>query len=161
MSEYPLFLPSVLDLDGEWSAILGTLYAVFERDFKKSQTRHQGLKVMYNGTIKADGMGKEEGFWHVVSRTDNNTGERIIDYPRAKRLPWAKPMMESSDRPEIKVWEYQEGTADKGLRTYIWLERYNYILILQRKKKAFYWITAFYVDPWKRKELETKYKNRV
>lgn len=161
MSNTPSFMPPMLNLDGDWDTTLSRLYSVFVRDFKESQTYHHGIKVIYNGTIKADGLGKEEGFWHVVSKLDNNTGERLIDYPRAKRLPWAKPLMESPERPEIKVWQYREGTADRGMRTYIWLEDYNYALILQRKKNVFYWVTAFYVESWKQKDLRRKYESRV
>ena len=83
------------------------------------------------------------------------------DYPRAKRLPWAKPLMESPERPEIKVWQYREGAVDMGVRTYIWLEDYNYALILQRKKNVFYWVTAFYVEPKKKKDLARRYENRL
>ena len=161
MEDGPSFLPPLLDLDGDWDAILSRLYGVFVKDFKESNTYHCGIKVIYNGTIRPDGFGKEEGFWHAVSRTDDNTGDRLIDYPRAKRLPWAKPLMESPDRPEIKVWQYQEGTTDKGLRTYIWLEKYDYVLILQRKKKVFYWVTAFYVDWWKKKEFRKKFDSKA
>lgn len=161
MDEIPSFLPPLLDLDGEWDTILSRLYAVFVRDFKDSKTYHCGVKVIYDGTVKDDEIGKEEGFWHVVSRDDNKTSERLIDYPRAKRLPWAKPLMESPEKSEIKVWQYQEGTADKGLRTYIWLERYNYALVLHRKKKVFFWVTAFYVESWKEKDLKRKYENRL
>ncbi|MEW6419542.1 MAG: hypothetical protein AB1480_15750 [Nitrospirota bacterium] len=161
MSDTPQFLPPMLNLDGEWDTVLSRLYAIFVKDFKESQTCHRGIKVIYNGTIKADGLGKEEGFWHVVSKFDDDTGERLIDYPRAKRLPWAKPLMESPERPEIKVWQYREGTADKGLRTYIWLEDYEYALILQRKRKVFYWVTAFYVEAWKQRDLRRKYESRV
>lgn len=160
MEDTPSFLPPLLDLDGKWDTILSLLYAVFVKDFKDSKTYHRGVKVIYNSTVKDDGLGKEEGFWHVVSRDDDKTEERLIDYPRSKRLPWAKPLMENPERPEIKVWQYQEGTADKGLRTYIWLEKYNYALILHRKKNVFYWVTAFYVESWKQKDLRKKYENR-
>lgn len=161
MLESPSFLPPLLNLDGDWDTILSRLYDVFEKDFKMSQVCHNGIKVLYNSTVKDGRSGKEEGFWHVVSRYDIRTGERLIDYPRAKRLPWAKPLIESRERSEIKVWQYQEGTADKGVRTYIWLENFNYALILQRKKKVFYWVTAFYVDTWKKKDLQNKYESRV
>jgi len=161
MNDTPSFLPPMLNLDGDWDNILMRLYDVFTRDFKKSQTYHRHIKVIYNNTVKDDGLGKEEGFWHVVSRFDEDTNERLIDYPRAKRLPWAKPLMESTERPEIKVWQYKEGTADKGLRTYIWLENHRYALILQRKKNVFYWVTTFYVESWKQKDLKKKYENRL
>lgn len=163
MCDTPSFLPPVLNLDGEWRDVLDRLYSIFSRDFKESQTYHKGVKVIYNNTIKADGLGKEEGFWHVVSKDSKDSGERIIDYPRAKRLPWAKPLMEKSHgRPGVKVWEYREGTSDKGIRTYIWLEDYDYALILQRKKKVYYWITAFHVgSQWKRSDLQQKYVERL
>jgi len=161
MSDTPPFLPAMLDLDGDWDTILARLYSVFVKDFKGLQTYHRGLKVKYNETIRADGLGKEEGFWHAVTRLCQDTGERLIDYPRAKRLPWAKPLMESPERPEIKVWQYREGTADRGLRTYIWLENYNYALVLHKKKYVLYWVSAFYVESWKQKDLKRKYEKRL
>jgi hypothetical protein len=160
MNDSPDFLPPILDLDGDWDNILARLYNVFERDFKNSKTYHRGIRVIYDGKIKHDGQGKEEGFWHIVSKKDYNTGDRLIDYLRAKRLPWAKPLMESPVRSEVKVWQYKEG-ADKGIRTYIWLEDYSYVLILERKKHVFYWVTAFYVNDKKRIELQNKYKKRL
>ena len=161
MDDTPSFLPPMLVLDGDWDTILVRLYSVFEQDFKHSQTYYSGVKVVYNGTVNPDGQGKEEGFWHVVSKDDSVTGERLPDNRRAERLPWAKPLMESPTRPEIKVWQYKEGSADKGIRTYIWLEDYDYVLILERKKHAFYWVTAFYVTTKKRDDLQKKYKNRL
>jgi hypothetical protein len=162
MSDSPSFLPPILNLDGEWPAILDRLYAVFVRDFKETRTQHKGLRVIYNGAVMPDGLGKEEGFWHVVGRKDKDTGERLLDYPRAKRLPWAKPVMESPERPEIKVWQYKEGPSDSGIRTYLWLEKYDYLLILHKKKNVYYWVTAFYVDyEGKRAELRRKYAQRL
>lgn len=145
MDNNPDFLPPILELSGSWEDILSLLYSVFNRDFKAHQTRHQGIPVYYDRRILPDGYGKEEGFWHVVSRLDYTTGDRLIDYRRAERLPWARPLMESPQRPEIKVFDYEQGPKDKGVRTYIWLENYeyDYVLILQRRKGIFLWITAF------------------
>jgi hypothetical protein len=151
----------MLILDGEWCDIISLLYNTFVKDFKETKTYHRGSRIIYNDTIKKDGLGKEEVFWHVISKKDKNSGERLIDYPRAKRLPWAKPLMQSPERPEIKVWQYREGTSDKGVRTYIWLDNYNYALILQRKKNVFYWVTAFYVEDWKRRDLLRRYEKKI
>lgn len=162
MPDSPSFLPPMLNLDGEWATVLERLYAVFSRDFKETKAHHRGLRVIYNGAVLPDGLGKEEGFWHVMSRKDKTTGERLPDYPRAKRLPWAKPIVESPERSEIKVWQYREGSSDSGIRTYLWLEKYDYLLILQKKKNVYYWVTAFYVDfEGKRAELRRKYEQRV
>lgn len=162
MKGAPDFLPPILQLSGTWIEILTVLYSVFERDFKKSRVCYQEIPVYYNQTVLPDGHGKEEGFWHVISRKDAFSGERLIDYRRAERLPWARPMMESPHRPEIVVFNYSEGPADKGIRTYIWLEDYDYVVILQRKKNAFFWVTAYYVDSeWQRKSLKKRYQERA
>lgn len=161
MCDTPSFLPPMLNLDGTWEEILDRLYSVFSRDFKQTTTYHNGLRVSYNHTIKSDGSGKEEGFWHVVSKEVRSTSERQFDHSRAKRLPWAKPLMETTETRDVKIWQYNEGTRDKGVRTYIWLEGFHYVLILLRKNEIFYWITAFYVESWKRRGLQRKYENRV
>lgn len=161
MTKFPDFLPHLLSLKGTWDEILNRLYTVFTRDFKSGTACHRGIVVIYDGRILPDGQGKEEGFWHVVSRLDSSSRYREIDYRRAERLPWARPLMESPPRIEILVFDYFEGPKDKGIRTYIWLEKFDYVLILQRKKNAFYWITAFFVDGnRKRKDLRKKFEER-
>jgi hypothetical protein len=158
----PDFLPDLLDMDGSWEEILNRLYSVFSRDFKGGEVRHRGIIVLYDRRILPDGQGKEEGFWHVISIWDHSHRQRLIDYRRAERLPWARPLMESPERMEIRVFDHSEGSKDKGIRRYIWLEDYDYVLILQRRKKAFFWITAFYVDmEWKRKDLRKRFAERV
>ena len=162
MKNTPDFLPPILELTGSWEEILTVLYDIFERDFKQRPVQHKGIRVYHDGRILPDGLGKEEGFWHVVSKKDRRSGERLIDYRRAERLPWARPMIESNERPEITVFDYVEGPKDKGARTYILLQDYDYVVILQRRKKAYYWITAHHVDSdWKRKDLRRRQSNGV
>ncbi len=162
MNNYPDFLPELLSLEGIWEEILNRLYTVFSLDFKRGKVSHRGVVVLYDGRILPDGQGKEEGFWHVVSRIDSSSGQRLIDYRRAERLPWARPLIESPQRPEILVFDHLAGPKDKGVRRYIWLERFDYVLIFQRKKKTFYWLTAFYVDrEWEKADLRRRFKERL
>jgi hypothetical protein len=86
---YPDFLPDLLSLGGTWEEILSRLYSVFSRDFKSGKVIHRGFIVLYDGRILPDGQGKEEGFWHVVSKLDSTSRQREIDYRRAERLPWS------------------------------------------------------------------------
>jgi len=104
MDEMPGFLPPILDLQGTWEEILERLYTVFCRDFKKGTVYHRGMRILYDSRILPDGSDKEEGFWHVVSKVEPGSGERLIDYRRAERLPWARPTMESDERPEIRIF---------------------------------------------------------
>jgi hypothetical protein len=162
MIKIPDFLPPILDLRGTWEEILERLYAAFCRDFKKGTVHHRGMRIIYNNRVLPDGCNKEEGFWHVVSKEDRRSGERLIDYRRAERLPWARPTMESPERSEIKVFDYDNGTKDIGVRRYIWLAEYDYVLILQRKKKALFWITTYYVDSeGRRRDLSRRYEKRL
>ena len=162
MNCLPNFLPPLLGLSGVWEQALKALYAVFVNDFKANPPRHCGLRINYDTRVLPDGHGKEEGFWHVISKQDySTTGERLIDFRRAERLPWARPLMESDRRVELKVFDYNHGPRDKGIRRYIWLEGFNYVLILQRKKNRFFWITAYYVSRRGGKDLAKRYLNRV
>ncbi|MBI5806139.1 hypothetical protein HZA73_08845 [candidate division TA06 bacterium] len=158
------FLPPLLPMAGEWSTIVDELYKIFVTDFKWNSTFHNNLRVDYNRTINEDGQGKEEGFWHVVSKDQLSEGgikERLPDYRRAERLPWAKVIMTSGTRPEITIFDYKEGPQNKGVRRNIWLREYNYCLILQHKKTKYYWVTAFHVDEEYNKTLTKHYEKRV
>jgi hypothetical protein len=162
MAETPDFPPPILDLRGTWEEILERLYAVFDRDFKRGAVHHRGMRILYNNRILPGGSNKEEGFWHVISKEDRGNGERLIDYRRAERLPWARPTLESPERTEIRVFDYDHGTKDIGVRRYLWLAKYDYVLVLQRKKKTLFWITAYYVDSeGRRRDLSRRYGKRL
>ena len=120
------------------------------------------MRIIYDSRVLPDGHDKEEGFWHVVSRKDRDSGERLPDYRRAERLLWARPTIESPERSEIKVFDYDHGTKDIGVRRYIWLAEYDYVLIFQKKKKTLFWVTAYYVDSERgRKDLSRRYEKRL
>ena len=162
MIKIPNFLPEILKLKGSWDEIIKLLYSIFEKDFKITKTRHCGLNIIYDSRILKDGDGKEEGFWHVISKFDSQTNERLIDYRRAERLPWAKPIMESEKCEELIIFDYDHGNARKGIRRYIWLKNHDYVIVLRNKVKFFFWITAFYIDKsGTRKDLHRRYLNSV
>lgn len=123
--------------------------------------RYLGRNVTFNGVIDEFSRGKVEGFWHVITCEDATRSNRLIDYRRAERLLWAKPLMGNPHHNEIKFFFYQEGDPRQGMRHYIWLEDYNYVVILQKKKSYYVWVTAFYVDDWKQKNLQRKFENRI
>lgn len=161
MSDQPDFLPPKINTDGIWEIVVHKLYKVFTNDFKINRTRHCGLEVLYNKKILPDGDGKEEFFWHIISKDNKLTGQREPHFPRARRLPWARPLMEGGARAEIKVFDYDHGAKDKGMRRYIWIEDYRYALVFQEKKGKFCWLTAYYVTKGGEIDLTNRYMNRV
>lgn len=154
------FLPPMLNLDGQWEEVLDRLYSVFKKDFIAKPVFCQNLKVIYdNHKIYDD---KEEIFWHLISKNDKSR-ERIPDYNRAKRLPWVNPILKHYSDPSIKTWNYLESNGK--VRVYLWLEHYDYVVVLEKnkggRKHLVVLITAFYVEDWKRKDLERRYQKRI
>jgi len=146
----------MVSLDGSYGDIIERLYGVFRNDFIETRATHLGRDVAYNGVINEFSQGKVEGFWHVITRDDSARTHRLIDYRRAERLPWAKPLMESPYHEDIKFFSHDEGSTRKGIRHYIWFENGSYLVILKKRKYDYYWITAFYVDEHRRPYFQRK-----
>lgn len=161
MCNQPNFPPLMINLDGTYEEIIEKLYALFRKDFIENRANHLGRNVTFNGIINEYSQGKVEGFWHVITRDDSTSQNRLIDYQRAQRLPWAKPLIENPYHEEIKFFFYEEGDTRKGIRHYIWLDSFNYVVVLQRKKTYYIWVTAFYVDRWKEKDLRKRFEKRI
>ena len=158
MTRKPHWLPPILSLSGTWEEIVSSLYAIFEKDFEQAKPKFQDYVVWWDRRILSDQC-YEEGFWHLISRDDKSTGERIPDFRRAERLPWCAPTITHADDNAVEVWNYQEGRG--RLRTYVWLENWDYCIILEKLKrhtwKAAMLITAFHVDgPAQRRNLQRK-----
>lgn len=152
------WLPPMLELSGTWDEIVNNLYTIFEQDFKQGKPRFQHYLVWWDKRILS-GQHYEEGFWHLISRDDKNSGERNPDFRRAERLPWCAPVIINSENSAIRLWDYREGRGQ--IRTYIWLENCDYCVILEKLKKyrqaAAMLVTAFHVDgPSQRRSLRTK-----
>ncbi|HUW18622.1 MAG TPA: hypothetical protein VMW16_04905 [Sedimentisphaerales bacterium] len=161
MDAQPDFLPPMINLDGSYEEIIERLYNVFRKDFIESKALHLKRRVAFNAVINEFSQGKVEGFWHVVTRQNGSKTSRLIDYRRAERLPWAKPLMELPEHSEVISFWYYEGSDRMGIRHYIWFKQGHYAVILKKRKYDYYWITAFYVEPWKEDDLFRRFQNRM
>ena len=143
-----------------WSEqVIEALYAIFQRDFVKQPARYAGHEVWF---FPEKDRGKELIFWHLVEREDPpRSGNRLPDFRRSERLPWARPMLDNCSHPEIKAWDYEEGDGD--VHTYVWLENSDYVIVMKRYRDGRRrLITAYYVDyESKRKALLKKYTKRL
>jgi len=135
------------------------LIGAVSKDFMEKRAKHLGRDVTFNGVIEEFSQSKVEGFWHVITRDDATKTNRLIDYRRGERLPWAKPLVENPHCEEIKFFFYDEGSTRKGIRHYIWLERGHYAVVLKKRKYDYYWVTAFYVEDYYEKYLQKKFEN--
>lgn len=161
--EKPHWLPSIVTVDGEWKDVLSMLYGIFDRDIKQAKRFIQGKPVWWDRRI-LEGEQYEEGFWHLISKDDQKTKDRLFDPRRAERLPWCGPTISNADDSAVKVWDFKE--ASGRLRTYVWLEDWDYVLILEKRSQKTgeiaFLITAFYVDgDSKKRDLRKKLESKV
>jgi hypothetical protein len=121
----------MIAVDGEWTTVLLRLYGVFHQDFCQVKRRFGDLEVWWDRrTVNGDAY--EEAFWHLITKTNRQTGERLPDFSRAKRLPWCGPTITYCDDCAVMVWDYKE--ADGKVSTYIWLHEFDYLVILEKRK---------------------------
>jgi hypothetical protein len=134
------------------------LHAVFTRDFTVGRPCFRGLRLWWDRRSGTDGY--EEGFWHLISRTDERSGDRVPDYRRAERLCWCKPLIEHADEPGVVTWNADH---QGKVRSYLWLQEEDYVVILaHRAGDVAMLVTAYHVDGEStRRKLKRSYDSRL
>lgn len=162
------WLPPKIDIsEGTYLKMVHKLYARFQMDIKCGNIIFQGSKVGYRPGYEPSGMGYEKIFWHLITADEAITGERVLDHERASRLSWIKPVLEHSSDPCIKVWDYEESNRKMGIRTYVWLEELDFIIVLQKvllrsNKTVMNIITSFHINgPSYRAKIRKKWEKRL
>lgn len=158
----PLWLPAILNLDGSWERTIEKLHEIFQRDFIAGKPTLGTIPVWWNNR-KLDGR-YEEGFWHIITEVDHNTGDRIPDFERAKRLPWCAPTIINWSDPSVKCFDYTE--YDGKVKTYIWLEQWDYVVVLIKRNGRLgmvaFLVTAYVIGgKSSREKLRKKYDDRI
>ena len=166
------WLPDMICVDGDFTALVNQLYNIFHHDFIQSHPNLSGMEVWYDKKIKP-GDTYEEIFWHLIQRDHENQGTRAFDPRRAERLPWCAPLLNNSNQPEVKYWVSRE---KKKLTCYVWLEEFDYVVILQKRtlpskvidevekpsRTVAYLKTAYHVDgESRRRYFRRKYEDKV
>lgn len=153
----PAWLPDEFLISGDWDQDLADLREIFEADFKRPCCFFKGKRVVFDNRI-IDG-DYEEGFWHLITKDEQSTKERLFDPRRAERLPWCSPVLQNCDDGAVKVWSRREGSGK--IRTYVWLEDFDYVIILDEKNRVYFLVTAHHIDGDRRRnQLKTKYETR-
>ncbi|MGH7800444.1 MAG: hypothetical protein ACREOW_07410 [Thermodesulfobacteriota bacterium] len=162
MKGKPDWLPDIVSVDGEWNEVVSKLYSIFDKDFKQPKPTFKGKEIWWD-MRKLERSVYEEAFWHLITKQDRVTGERLLDARRAERLSWCVPIICNAHDEVVKVWDFRE--ANGRLHTYLWLESFDYVVVLQKRamrfKEVYFLITAFHVDgASRRRSLQAKYEKR-
>lgn len=118
---------------------MAAVYETFECDFKRSRAKYKGCALTYDARVED---GKEAVFWHVTT-TVIESKERVLDLRRAERIAWLKAIIEHPDDKSLKIWkEKRKG----GARIHIWLQEFDYLVVLGERPRGMVLITAVYTD---------------
>lgn len=155
IKELPEFLPEMLSCNGNWKVVEEKLYSIFKRDFIYNKTIFKGEQIDFDRRKIDDD--KEEIFWHLITKTDKKTKERLPDFRRAERLPWIKPIVLNDKNDFILFWE--DWIKQRSFRIYFWIRLYDYVVILEKdhNRNFYILISAFHVDQHKRRDLWKRY----
>lgn len=152
----PAWLPELCETDGVWDEVLCALYAVFRRDFPDDPPMLDGCPVWWDRRV-LDRF--EEAFWHLITRENQKTGERLFDPRRAERLAWCRAIIRNCADPAVKRWRYRAGSGQ--IRVYLWLEAHNYVVVLEPRRAVYVLVSAHHIDgDSRRRNLQRKYDRR-
>ncbi len=154
----PSWLPEMFPVNPWSSDTYEKLYQLFCHDLKDTRPTYRGSEVWF--FLDMDD-GKEEIFWHLTTRKDKHTGERLPDFRRIERLPWVRAMLDQPDKPEVLDWDHDEG--DGTIKTYVWLKDYDFVVIMKKfpngKRRI---ITSYWISySNERRKMQKKYDRRI
>lgn len=155
----PDWLPEILTFEsfnGEWNVYCEKLYEIFKNDFIDSKPVFKGTPLSLKRHPMIDN--KEYTFWHITSEDNGKKveNERIPDFRRCERLVWIKPIIENSEDIIIKFWE---NDSRGELRYCLWLESYEYLVVLGKRNGYILLVTAYpVIRAHTKRKLEKEYQ---
>lgn len=140
----------------EWSIYLNILYHHFTKDFVRSSPKFFGARFGLKRYPLSQG--KEATFWHMISEGDTEE-ERNIDFRRCERIRWPRSIIDHAPHHDIKIWENKRGSKTRIL---LWLEEYDYLIVLDKRKDFILPWTAYYVEyKHSRRKYQKEYQKYI
>ncbi len=133
------------DFEGNVELYLENVFSIFKKDFIDKRPLFKNKNVLYN---KNDENGKPNGFMHITTEEDKITRERNTCLRRCERIGWIRLVIENSNKQEVLAWE-KETRNPKGKwvkRTFLFLKKQDFLVILEELKNGFLIISSIYVD---------------
>lgn len=138
----PSWLPPLFNVSPWDHNTYDLLYKIFRKDFIIDKTLYCNKHVSFSREIED---GKEKIFWHITTRDETSSGQRLPDFRRCERIPWLKPMLENSTNSQVLAWENIEGNGI--IKIYVWLRDHDYLTIMKKTKKGYLiLLTAYWLE---------------
>lgn len=126
--------------NNNWDQYLDYIYDLYIEDFFNNTLFYKGLPVKTFTNLEYNG--KQETFNHITTK---GSRDRLYNSLRCERYKWIKTMLEGEtceNCESMAIWPVKKG---KKHRTLIWCRKTNFLIVLEKRKNAFYLITAYCV----------------
>ena len=136
-----------------------SLKGVFNRDFVTRQNHFKGKLIEPTPQNGQDSM--EVLFGHLTTEiVDKKSRSRDFDTHRSKRLHWVRYHLNERNPYKIEVFSCQD---KHGLRTYIYDEDEQYVIILEPLKDipAYYLLTAYHLRGKSKYRIKNKMERKL
>lgn len=133
-------------------------YLVFKEDLMKREIKFNDMPVRVREIPIEDN--KVQGFFHVISEQDKKSKIRLYKEERVKYIPLISKMITGFEKckhcteicPKIKIWTAPYLGKPSIPRVKIFFEKYDYIVILEKRNSYYQLVTAYVVDRKDRRE---------
>ena len=149
----PHWLPATVPWrqnDGEtWEKYEQRLFHVFQQEFS-SEFSYGEKPVRYKRFPYTKIY--PEAFIHLITCNQDDSGERLPDLQRSKRIGWPRPAIEHHTFCEVcgytectRPWVWKGNGKDKS-KVKIYLPNQQYLVVLGERKDYWVLVTAYYVS---------------
>lgn len=149
-------LPPIWEVNPDINKHIDDLYNYFKTFIYTNKIYYKTLPVgLRKYPIEQE---KEESFFHLTHKTDENTNIRLPDYRRCERIKWIKPAIESNHYELCNSNCFLEYETDykNSKRLKLLNENEKYIIILEKREGYYLLITAFYIEHKRRLNVEKR-----
>jgi hypothetical protein len=144
-----IILPALILLDeyhGDWNAYVDALYKIYSCEIVQGGLTFRNIPVRCR--FHPPTKGKGFGFWHVVS-SGPSEDDRIPDFRRCERIRWVAWTIFHAHESRVVSW--WENTRGGSTHVVLWLEEFDYAVILARRSGYYLLKSAYCVDNHRRK----------
>ena len=136
---------------------LDVLYEYFKQDFLLDKPKYKGISLRLKRMPIRNN--REATFYHITTK-GKNEDNRVIDIPRAERIRWIKPIIESNDKT-LMIWENNRKKEENIL---IFHEQENFLIVLRKRTNGLMFWTSYFVNKCYKLKLikeHDKYHNKL
>ncbi len=131
---------------------LDALYEYFKQDFVYNKPKYKGTQLRLKRIPLRSG--REATFYHITTK-GKDENNRQIDVPRAERIRWIKPIIESNDK-SLMIWE---NNRKKEENIVILHDKENFVIVLRKRTNGLMFWTSYFVDKCYKKKLVKEHNN--